>query len=262
MDPVTNLEFVNVGFDALCDIVYRHIRPACLIKAGNIICSNTAYNEKINGMEPSIFLDDNYISNSKELAIQTSVYTVWRIKLTPEILLIILDKKKEIEISNDPLTGLLSRDCFEPMFGDLIRNAKSNNEMMSILFVDLDGFKLINDTYGHEKGDLVLKTVAERLRKTVHRTDPCFRLGGDEFVILLKDIKDRLHPCLVARRLIHTIGQNIILDGSTSAKVGASIGIASFPHDGMVLEELLKNADEAMYRAKKLGKNNYQLSEH
>jgi diguanylate cyclase (GGDEF)-like protein len=125
--------------------------------------------------------------------------------------------------------------------------------------MDLDGFKSVNDTWGHESGDLVLKKCSERMLEVVRDNDFCFRFGGDEFVIILTEIKDKMHACLVARRLISSISDLIPLNQTTNLKVGASIGIANYPSDGVMAEELVNKADEAMYQAKRMGKNNYRI---
>jgi diguanylate cyclase (GGDEF)-like protein len=206
----------------------------------------------------------NYIAGSdqevsQEVILDGFLFRVHKINLDSVLALIILVKLKDIKLSIDPLTKLPNRDCFESMLKKVLEESKANNKIMSILFLDLDGFKAINDTFGHDEGDLLLKVVAERISKSIRANDLCFRLGGDEFIVLLRDVKDRLHPCLVARRIIHSISAPIGLNGPNSAKVGCSIGIASYPFDAKDPEVLLKNSDEAMYRAKSLGKNNYQL---
>jgi len=128
----------------------------------------------------------------------------------------------------------------------VIDDARSRDQVLALLFVDLDGFKIVNDTWGHESGDVVLKETAARMTRTVRNNDICFRMGGDEFVIILSTINDRMHSCLVSRRLISAISEPIVLPSGNQAKVGASIGIATFPADGSEIEELLHRADEAM----------------
>ena len=124
------------------------------------------------------------------------------------------------------------------------------------MFLDLDGFKEINDSYGHEFGDLVLKVTADRIKAEIRETDTVARIGGDEFVIILSslpqmDIVDR-----IASNLIGQIGQLIHIEENQVA-VNASIGIALYPEDGTTSEELIRNADKAMYMVKRAGKNNF-----
>lgn len=252
-------KYISISVDAIRDFIDHFPSPACLINCNQIIHANGFYNESMEEVDFRTLSEGAETAKFKEMVIKNAVFLVHRVPLNSQHLLVTLAEQKGIRLSTDPLTGLFNRECFDSLFNSMLESTKSKNEIMSVLFIDLDGFKAVNDTYGHEKGDIVLKAVADRLPRIVRVNDLCFRFGGDEFVVLLRDVKDRLHPCLVARRLIHSISQNIMIDESTAAKVGASIGIASFPHDGADMEELLKSADEAMYRAKKLGKNNYQL---
>jgi len=259
MQTSTKAKHISVSLDAICDFINHFPSAACLINCNQLVFANRLYHESMEAVDFRTLSDGAEAVKFKEMVINKAVFLAHRIHLNENHLLVTVTEQKGISLSTDPLTGLFNRECFESLFEGMLESSRSKNEIMSVLFIDLDGFKAVNDTYGHEKGDIVLKTVAERLPKIVRANDICFRFGGDEFVVLLRDVKDRLHPCLVARRLIYSVSQNITLDESASAKVGASVGIASFPFDGTDMEELLKNADEAMYRAKKLGKNNYQL---
>jgi diguanylate cyclase len=127
------------------------------------------------------------------------------------------------------------------------------------MFLDLDGFKRVNDSWGHDEGDLVLRKTSERIAYTIRQSDQAFRIGGDEFVVILTDVRERVHSCLSARKLLAAIGQPILLGTGEEITVGASIGISTYPVDGQSIDELTNKADEAMYRAKKAGRNNYRL---
>lgn len=169
-------------------------------------------------------------------------------------------KLDQFQLTYDDLTGLLDRDCFQTVTGPLLQEARLEKKILALLFMDLDGFKLVNDNWGHEAGDLVLKKTSERIAYTIRKSDYAFRIGGDEFVVILTDVRERIHSCLSARRLLAAIGQPITLEsGGEDVSVGVSIGISTFPVDGQSIEELTSRADEAMYRAKKAGKNNYRL---
>ena len=127
-----------------------------------------------------------------------------------------------------------------------------------MLFIDLDGFKLINDTLGHDAGDVLLADLAVRLRECMREGDTLGRMGGDEFVVLIEGYNEDTQLLDVARKVLETVAQPFLLrDGSYN--VTASIGIAAYPQDGHDAAELLKNADIAMYRAKEQGKNNFQF---
>lgn len=170
----------------------------------------------------------------------------------------------------DSLTGLLNRLSFQERLESALSLAKRNNRLMAILFLDLDNFKRINDTLGHDRGDILLKTVADRLLESTRASDAIARigldgieadvarLGGDEFTILLSEIAQKEDAGLVAQRILKLLSVPVPLDGH---KVFAtpSIGISVFPNDGENSSSLLKNADTAMYHAKQCGKGNFQF---
>ncbi len=126
-------------------------------------------------------------------------------------------------------------------------------EMAALLFVDLDGFKAVNDTLGHEAGDHVLKGVAERLLASIRETDSVARIGGDEFALVLTDLNEMTDAASVARKLIDALREPFRYNGQ-NAVVGASVGIAVYPDHGITSEELIKLADEAMYAVKHKGR--------
>lgn len=159
---------------------------------------------------------------------------------------------------HDFLTGLPNRASFLNILDHSLSLAKRNCIKQAVLFVDLDGFKQINDTLGHEAGDLLLKGVSERFLNAVRESDTVARLGGDEFVLLLENIETAEHATLVAEKVIASLAEHFDLNGSVG-KVGASIGIALFPDDSQDARELLSHADGAMYRAKHGGKNIWKL---
>ncbi len=200
---------------------------------------------------------------------------------TPETLLGVVQdvtqlKEAEEEIRllafYDGLTGLANRMLFLDRLEHIIARAKRNNEIFAILYLDLDRFKRVNDTLGHHVGDLLLKNVAETLKRNIRRSDTVTRfrsedsdsviarLGGDEFTVLLTDIRDTESAAMVARRLIQAIPTTYQCDGH-DVSVTTSIGISLYPQDGQNVTALLKNADSAMYQAKNSGRNNYQFYE-
>ncbi len=172
----------------------------------------------------------------------------------------------------DGLTGLANRTLFMDRLDHELSLSKRHNKHFAILFLDLDQFKRINDTYGHHIGDLLLKTVSEILQKCIRNTDTTARplgensesliarLGGDEFIIMLSDIHEPGNAAIVARRILQEIQTNYDLEGH-DITVTTSIGISVFPADGEDAEILLKHADSAMYHAKDRGRNNYQFFE-
>ncbi len=159
---------------------------------------------------------------------------------------------------HDDLTGLANRKLFYESLMQSLEWAQINQQLVGLLFVDLDGFKAVNDNLGHDCGDLLLKTVAKRLVNDLRSSDIVSRLGGDEFTIILPGIKKIEYTATVAQKILDTLSQPIILN-ENKAHVTGSIGISVYPHDGETIEDLIKQADSAMYRAKKLGRNQYQF---
>jgi len=158
----------------------------------------------------------------------------------------------------DELTGLANRSMFSQSLSHAIAKAQRNSMELAILFIDLDRFKNINDTLGHGAGDSVLKEVAERLRGCLRESDTIGRLSGDEFVVLLEEMSQSMHCTEVAQKILAAIARPFTLD-TQEFHLTASIGISTYPADSEDLQGLLKNADIAMYRAKELGRNNFQF---
>ncbi len=156
----------------------------------------------------------------------------------------------------DELTGIASRAYFYQHTGDLIKGALRRSERFSLLYLDLDGFKDINDSLGHDAGDELLKIIAQRLQQVLRDSDFVARLSGDEFCILVDNIKDQYDAADVSERCLKEINQPITL-GQHKICPRCSIGIAHFPEDGRDLQALLKAADSAMYAAKEDGKHRY-----
>lgn len=161
----------------------------------------------------------------------------------------------------DRLTNLPNRTLFFDRFTQSLSGAKRSQKHVGILFVDLDGFKNVNDKYGHEAGDIVLKTVAERFLSTVRTTDTVARMGGDEFVIILDEIDDQAGAVSVARKILAAAATEIPLSATEACQVGASIGISIYPQHGTTRDDLLMAADMAMYRSKQKGRNRYAMAD-
>lgn len=191
------------------------------------------------------------ISEQKTLEVQT----VHLGKLY--FLLIFSEIDNQKAVMKDELTGLFSRQYLNSIGNRLLDQADAGKKI-AVLFMDLDGFKEINDSLGHDAGDEVLKEVASRLLNSVRQTDLCFRWGGDEFVVISFGIVEKVHTSLLARRLIKAISEPVVV-GEHRLKVGVSIGIAVYPDDGCEFSELLKKADTAMYMAKDRGGNMYNI---
>ncbi len=159
----------------------------------------------------------------------------------------------------DALTGLPNRLLFNDRLETILREAIRNGECFAVLFVDLDRFKAINDTYGHATGDQVLRTVTQRLRGSIRASDTVARYAGDEFTILLRHIVKNDDVLRVAEKIVQMMESPIFLDDNVELRVTVSMGLSFFPDDANDAETLLKHADEAMYAAKHMGRNNFQI---
>ena len=160
----------------------------------------------------------------------------------------------------DPLTRLLNRAFFEATVRESLERIAWRNESFSLLFIDLDHFKSVNDTLGHQQGDALLRAVAERLRNVVRETDFVARFGGDEFVIQQTRVSSPKQTERLAQRIVASLGAPFDIEGHI-VTVGASVGIAMAPRDGSDVETLMKNADMALYRAKGAGRGCWQFFE-
>lgn len=171
-----------------------------------------------------------------------------------------LNKKlweKEKEIARmayyDNLTGVANRSLFYNVAEKFLHNARREQSKLGLMFVDLDNFKTINDTYGHKIGDRVLKEAAQVLTKSIRANDMVARFGGDEFIILLSGLKEYSQYQGIVTRLVRALNQVQIDDAPV--QISLSIGVSFFPYDGETIDELISKADWAMYRAKNLGGN-------
>lgn len=160
---------------------------------------------------------------------------------------------------HDKLTNLKNRDAFNEQIDLLLAEYTEDDENLSaILFCDLDNFKLVNDSHGHDVGDLLLKEVAKRLNEVSKTSEYVFRLGGDEFTLIMKNLKNELDAGRIAENLINLLSAPYTINDYKITYISISVGIVIFPKDGKQRELLIKHADTAMYNAKKRGKNTFQ----
>ncbi len=160
--------------------------------------------------------------------------------------------------THDALTGLPNRHLLQDRIQQALAYDMRLQRQMAVLFIDLDHFKTINDSLGHEIGDLLLKAVADRLKFCIRNEDTVARQGGDEFIVVLNSIAESLDAAKVAQKILDSLMQSFHIHNN-ELHINGSIGIAVFPEDGVNAETLLKNSDVAMYHAKKNGRNNYQF---
>ncbi len=174
-------------------------------------------------------------------------------------------KKLENELHQlafyDKLTGLPNRRMFLDRLNQIIRFSHHNNQSFALFFMDLDNFKYINDSLGHEAGDELLIQIAARLKEIFRSSDMVTRLGGDEFTVIIENTKrtDQFDVTTLAEKLLSQLANSPIVIGGRNFTVNTSIGIANFPENGLDSDTLLRHADTAMYAAKKSGKNRYAL---
>ncbi|MEQ8709445.1 MAG: diguanylate cyclase [Rhodospirillales bacterium] len=159
---------------------------------------------------------------------------------------------------HDQLTGLANRALFWDRLEHLLKVARRTKQIVGVAYLDLDGFKRVNDEMGHNAGDELLKIVADRLVESMRDSDTISRFGGDEFVVLIENMPERSHSQIVGKKIVDVIKQPIVIDGS-QADVSASVGIALYPDGGQSADDLIKNADTAMYEAKNGGKNQFRI---
>lgn len=165
-------------------------------------------------------------------------------------------KEEELQylVQHDALTGLANRSLLEDRLTQAIMRARRNGHAVAVLMADLDGFKEVNDTHGHEVGDQMLKAIATRLRACVRESDTVARIGGDEFVIVLDELQELEDSTRVAQKLVEVSSWPVHLQDQP-LKVSISVGIACFPRDATELPSLIKLADDTMYQAKSAGRN-------
>lgn len=169
-----------------------------------------------------------------------------------------VSEKIEYLAHHDFLTGLPNRTLLEDRLRQALGRAERNKSNMAVAFIDLDKFKSVNDTLGHDVGDRLLKMVSARIQTCLRRTDTISRQGGDEFVLLIEDFSDAADITNIAKKLLTSLSEPYHLDDRV-VSVTSSIGISQYPADGVTVPELMKHADVAMYHAKNQGRNNFQF---
>lgn len=160
------------------------------------------------------------------------------------------------QVEHDTLTGLPNRNLLQDRLTQSIKKASRDGKVLGVMFVDVDKFKSVNDSLGHDAGDMLLKTIAGRMQNSVRETDTVARLSGDEFIVLLDGCKDVSDIFIAIKKLVNAFQEPFYL-GNESFKITMSIGVSVYPNDGETASKLLKNADIAMYKAKSKGRNRY-----
>jgi diguanylate cyclase (GGDEF)-like protein len=197
-----------------------------------------------------------------ELAEQISLLTVQKgaqeLRLESMIEDLLETQAALANAKHDPLTGLPNRGLFHEFLRQACAEAGRSGQTLALMFIDLDKFKQVNDTLGHDAGDELLILVAQRLRACLREGDLLARLGGDEFTALLLNLSNQETGIHLAQRIVADLNKPFVLSMG-QAEIGGSIGMSFFPTDTDQAVSLLKNADIAMYQAKEAGRNNYRL---
>jgi diguanylate cyclase (GGDEF)-like protein len=158
----------------------------------------------------------------------------------------------------DHLTGLPNRTLFMDRMEQALARARRSRHPLALLFIDVDRFKSVNDSLGHNVGDQLLYQIGQRLLECVRTSDTVARLGGDEFTVIVEDCMESQAVTLTCERILTSLSESMLLEG-TEINLGCSIGVSMYPTDGTTVQALLQNADSAMYKAKERGRNNYQF---
>lgn len=169
-----------------------------------------------------------------------------------------MDARVRFLAHHDLLTGLPNRTLFQDRLQQALAAAKRMQSRVALLFIDLDRFKYVNDSFGHRAGDILLQTVAARLRGCVRETDTVCRHAGDEYLIVLSALREPTEAALVAEKVLKIFDEVFVLE-SHEVQISASVGISVYPDDGQTLEDLIRNADAAMYHSKKSGRNRFEF---
>ncbi len=205
-----------------------------------------------------IFLNMVSVEEQDKLFIIVILQDITRQKNTEEKLAEALDKVSKLA-NHDPLTGLPNLRLASERLLSAISMAKRKKMKAAIMFIDLDGFKNVNDSYGHDIGDKLLRMVADRLVGSLRETDTVARIGGDEFLVVQTEVQHRIAAANVAEKIVSKLAKPFLLKQKEIC-VGVSIGISIYPEHGEESRVLIKKADDAMYYTKRLGKNNYTFT--
>jgi diguanylate cyclase (GGDEF)-like protein/PAS domain S-box-containing protein len=253
-----------LGYKLAADLVHKNIsdflQPTCLARLGEQISKLADGTETVLRFEGKIICLDGSPADAEIAG------TVFEYHNEPALQLVVRDitdknnhqRQLNHMAHHDHLTGLPNRLLFSDRLSQRLADSRRYNHVTAVMFIDLDRFKFVNDTMGHNIGDMLLREVSARLSTCLRDVDTIARMGGDEFTIILSDIHSVESVTQVARRALDAMAEKFVYDGR-EVYISGSMGISLYPNDGLDAETLVRNADAAMYRAKEYGGNNYQM---
>lgn len=238
--------------------------PAMAIAAEHSIPSFTSLAEAIEASRPCLAFnltgDDSVTSYAEAQLGNTNVIGGFQARFLWNALTRLKQTNEQILYlaHHDSLTGLPNRTLFYDRLSQAMARARRDRGSFAVLFLDLDGFKLVNDTFGHDTGDALLRETANRITACIRESDTVARMGGDEFTVILNNVKSPAGTESVAKKIVESLARPFELDGKVCS-VSVSIGISIYTDNGEAAEQLVKIADDAMYAAKYSGKNCYRF---
>ena len=267
-DAMGNVEYVNTAFEKTTGYSYKEAvgnKPS-ILKSGEM--TSDFYQRLWKEITRGVAFSDLFVNRKKDGSLFYEQKTITPLKndrgeitnyvSTGKDVTDYIQSQKHIKFlaHHDALTKLPNRVLFQERLEHAVKRAKRHNSLLTVMFLDLDRFKVINDTLGHHFGDQLLKDVSKRLRECVREEDTIARLGGDEFSILIEEQMSISDISTLANKLLDIVALPYYVF-ERELHISTSIGISSFPHDGKNPDLLLSNADAAMYKAKEIGRNNY-----
>lgn len=264
------IEYVNPGFERVTGYSRAEVigKTPRLVKSGRhgVEFYQTLWSNILNGREfrelfvnrrkdGTLFYEEKTITPIKNKAGAVTHFVSTGKDVSERVL---GQEKINYMAHHDNLTGLPNRIQFRQRLNEAMARSRRNEKLLALLFLDLDNFKRINDSLGHDVGDALLQEAAERLKASIRETDNVSRLGGDEFTVILENINHVNNVIAIAQKLVHTISRPFVI-GDHTLHVTVSIGITLYPLDDSEADLLIKNADMAMYHAKELGRNGFQF---
>ena len=233
---------VSTNFRGTNCLSCHHVKDGSVNGATSILLNMSEADAQLARVQRWVWLADGL------LVLMLVVIIVWRK----------VDRRIHALANYDPVTGLPNRNLLHDRVSQAINFARRYDRSVALLFVDLDDFKVVNDSLGHNVGDMLLRQLGERFLSCVREVDSVARIGGDEFVVVLTGVAHKSDVSAIAQKVLDALSRPFMLEGR-EVFISASVGIASFPRDGQDETTLLKNADSAMYHAKERGKGNYQF---